>query len=182
MLVEQFRSLAKYNTWMNGKLYACCAQLDDATRKQEAGAFFGSIHGTLNHALLADKGWMMRFTGDEKRYSFRDDEGKPVRIRTLDQELHQDFEVLQRERKRLDEGIELWTLSLDEQTLQRELRWYSMSRKKEYAQPLWQAVLHCFNHQAHHRGQCSTLLTQVGQDLGVTDLGVFLAEDGHVKE
>jgi uncharacterized damage-inducible protein DinB len=29
---------------------------------------------------------------------------------------------------------------------------------------------HVFNHQTHHRGQASTLLSQAGVDIGVTDL------------
>ena len=31
-------------------------------------------------------------------------------------------------------------------------------------------LLHFFNHQTHHRGQATTLLTQAGADVGVTDL------------
>ena len=31
-------------------------------------------------------------------------------------------------------------------------------------------VFHFFNHQTHHRGQATTLLSQAGQDVGVTDL------------
>ena len=55
--------MARYNRWMNDKLYGHCATLADADRKADMGAFFGSIHGTLNHLLLADRVWMGRFTG-----------------------------------------------------------------------------------------------------------------------
>jgi len=34
----------------------------------------------------------------------------------------------------------------------------------------WVLVAHLFNHQAHHRGQLTTLLSQMGHDPGVTDL------------
>ncbi len=60
---EYARTLARYNRWMNEKLYACAAQLDDGARKADMGAFFKSIHGTLNHLLLADRVWMGRFVG-----------------------------------------------------------------------------------------------------------------------
>lgn len=30
--------------------------------------------------------------------------------------------------------------------------------------------MHVFNHEAHHRGQATTLLTQAGADVGLTDL------------
>ncbi|MDD9939225.1 MAG: DinB family protein [Myxococcales bacterium] len=182
MLLDQYRGLAKYNSWMNRKVLDACAQLDDSTRKRDLGAYFGSIHGTLNHVLLADRAWMMRFTGDETRFAFRNDAGEPVRIRSLDQELHSDFDTLRRERERLDEAIELWVFGLDQPTIERTLRWYSMNRKREYEQPLWWAISHFFNHQTHHRGQLGTLLNQLGLDLGVTDLGLFIAEDGRVEE
>ena len=49
---EWARTLADYNRWMNERLYALCAGLSDAERKRDRGAFFRSIHGTLNHILL----------------------------------------------------------------------------------------------------------------------------------
>ncbi|WP_417586079.1 DinB family protein, partial [Nitrincola sp.] len=41
-------------------------------------------------------------------------------------------------------------------------------------------VLHFFNHQTHHRGQVSTLLSQAGVDIGVTDLMVQIPEEPNV--
>ena len=38
--------MAAYNRWQNSNLYAAAATLSNAERKQERGAFFGSIHGT----------------------------------------------------------------------------------------------------------------------------------------
>ncbi len=61
MRIEQTRLFAAYNTWMNDKLYDACATLSDEDRKRDRGAFFHSIHGTLNHLLLADSVWMGRF-------------------------------------------------------------------------------------------------------------------------
>ncbi len=37
-------------------------------------------------------------------------------------------------------------------------------------------LLHFFNHQTHHRGQASTLLTQAGVDTGVTGLLVRIPD------
>ncbi|MCZ7598156.1 MAG: hypothetical protein M5U09_11100 [Gammaproteobacteria bacterium] len=48
---------------MNDKVYAAAGTLDDVARKLDRGAFFGSIHGTLNHLLVGDRIWMARFTG-----------------------------------------------------------------------------------------------------------------------
>jgi hypothetical protein len=60
---DMFQTFARYNEWMNEKVYAVCAGIDDAERKRDRGAFFKSIHGTLNHLLFGDRAWMGRFTG-----------------------------------------------------------------------------------------------------------------------
>lgn len=62
MRAEQARDMAAYNQWMNERLYAVCANLSDADRRKDRGVFFKSIHGTLNHLLLADRIWLGRFS------------------------------------------------------------------------------------------------------------------------
>lgn len=57
------RTMAAYNRWMNERLYELCAGIPDAERKRDRGAFFKSVHGTLNHLLYGDRAWMSRFTG-----------------------------------------------------------------------------------------------------------------------
>jgi uncharacterized damage-inducible protein DinB len=47
-----YEMMADYNYWMNQKLYAICAEIPDEKRKENLGAFFQSIHGTLNHLLF----------------------------------------------------------------------------------------------------------------------------------
>ncbi|MCR6652604.1 MAG: hypothetical protein NVV73_14435 [Cellvibrionaceae bacterium] len=60
-MLGQFTLLADYNIWMNDKVYAAASELSDAEFKKNCGAFFGSIHGTLNHLLVADRIWLQRF-------------------------------------------------------------------------------------------------------------------------
>ena len=43
--------MARYNRWQNQNLYGVADALADAERRRERGAFFGSIHATLNHLL-----------------------------------------------------------------------------------------------------------------------------------
>ena len=50
--------MASYNRWQNESLYGAAGTLTDAQRKEQRGAFFGSIHGTLNHLLWADQMWI----------------------------------------------------------------------------------------------------------------------------
>jgi uncharacterized damage-inducible protein DinB len=158
MRVEQARALARYNTWMNDKLYAACATLSDEERKRDRGAFFKSIHGTLNHILLADLIWLGRF------------EGRPFAFRSLDQELHAGFDELYAERMAVDARIERWAAGLTDAELEAKLEFTSAITKRKHAPALWKLVAHFFNHQTHHRGQVTVLLSQAGVDYGVTDL------------
>ena len=58
---DNYRFLARYNRWFNARLYDACEKLGDDERKRDRGAFFGSIHHTLTHLVLADKMWLQRF-------------------------------------------------------------------------------------------------------------------------
>lgn len=162
-LIDHARAMARYNAWMNERLFETCAKLSDEERKRDVGAFFKSIHGTLNHILLADRIWMGRF------------EGAPFAFTSLRDELYADFEELRRARLCEDERISRWVDALTDADLGRELNYMSAVNPKPRRYPLWFAVSHFFNHQTHHRGQVTTLLSQFGVDPGVTDL-IWLPE------
>lgn len=154
----QAKTMARYNQWMNLRLYELVASLSDAERKQDRGAFFKSIHGTLNHILLADKIWLGRFLKE------------PFVATSLSQELYADFEQLTQARQQTDQRILQWTGALTREQLASELRFIPITIPVEKVLPMWLAVTHFFNHQTHHRGQITTLLSQMGIDPGVTDL------------
>ena len=78
IIAEQYRWWARYNTWMNERLYAQAATLSDADRRRDLGAFFRSLHGTLNHVLWADRIWMWRFTEDATIGASRDRHGNVI--------------------------------------------------------------------------------------------------------
>lgn len=157
------RTLQNYNRWMNERLYDCCSTLSDEERKRDAGAFFRSIHGTLNHLLLGDRIWLGRFVS------------KPFVVGSLDHELYSDFSQLRLEREATDVAISSWISSLSETDLAGELSYMSVVSPQPRRYPLWVAVTHFFNHQTHHRGQLTALLAQRSINPGVTDL-IWLPE------
>jgi uncharacterized damage-inducible protein DinB len=168
--LEWLATLARYNHWMNDKLYGLAATLSDEARKRDCGAFFKSIHGTFNHLLLADRVWLARFTGVTVP-----DEFIGPGIRSLDQELYADFEDLRRERALTDDALSAWISGLTAERLAAPLVYSRRGQRQE--SPLWWAVAHVFNHQTHHRGQITTLLMQQGSDPGVTDLFAMLRSE-----
>ncbi|TJZ73811.1 DinB family protein [Chitiniphilus eburneus] len=150
------RLQACYNRWMNQRLFDVCGALDDTTRRSDLGAFFKSVHGTLEHLIWADTMWLARFTAAPLP------EGTSIQI--------DDWPALCAERQALDARIETWTDGLSESWLAAPFTFRSVMTGVERTQPGWALVIHFFNHQIHHRGQLTTLLAQLGVDFGVTDL------------
>ena len=171
MSPEWLGALARYNRWMNDKLYGLAATLSDEARKRDVGAFFKSIHGTFTHLLLADSVWLASYRGLTVPDGFMGPHG----IRSLDQELYVEFEDLRRERGLTDDALSAWISGLTHERLAAALVY--MRRGQKHESPLWWAVAHLFNHQTHHRGQITTLLTQQGCDPGSTDLLAMLREE-----
>ncbi|MCU0523462.1 MAG: DinB family protein [Elainella sp. Prado103] len=152
-----YATLAEYNQWMNQKLYAVCAEVPDEVRRRDQGAFFKSIHGTLNHLLFGDRIWLGRFLSQPFA-------GK------IGEELYADFAQLRQEREITDQQILGWAHQLTATWLNRSLTYTSGVDGKTRTLPNWLLVTHLFNHQTHHRGQLTTLLSQLGYDVGITDL------------
>ncbi len=157
MKTDYYQMMADYNQWMNRKIYAVCEQIPDAQRKEDRGAFFKSIHGTLNHLLYGDLAWLGRF------------QDHPIPT-VIGPNLYEEFDELQIRREALDQQIIDWTQTLSETWLAQPFRYTSNVDRITRELPTWILVTHMFNHQTHHRGQLTTLLTQMGHDPGVTDI------------
>ena len=156
---QLYQTFARYNHWMNEKVYAVCAGIDDGERKRDRGAFFQSIHGTLNHLLSGDRIWLGRFTG------------RPYPIAPMGVDLYDDFDALRAARSAMDRDILDWTTGLTEAWLREPFSWTSGVDGQTRTRPGWLLASHLFNHQTHHRGQLTTLLCQMGHDdVGSTDL------------
>lgn len=156
-LVENFRMLARYNALANLRLYDACARLSDAERKRTRQAFFGSIHGTLNHIMVGDRTWLARFEGAE------------VPSTNLDAILYEDFDELREARRIEDARTQAFASGLDERALEGKIR-YTNNEGNVHADPVDLLVAHFFNHQTHHRGQVHDMLTQTDIPPPVLDL------------
>ena len=159
--------MAQYSHWMNSRLYDTCAQLGDSKRREDLGAFFGSIHLTLNHILHGDRMFLSRFEGKDEQFA------------PLGTDLFPEFADLQRAREQTDEQMQVWADGVEEDWLAARLTYRSMSDGKIRTVEHWVLVTHMFNHGTHHRGQITTLISQLGLDVGATDIPFmpqFLAE------
>ncbi|MBO9999547.1 MAG: damage-inducible protein DinB [Cyanobacteria bacterium SID2] len=153
-----YTTMAHYNIWMNQKLYDACEQISDEERKLDRGAFFKSVHSTLNHLLFGDLAWMGRFI-DRK-----------LTDKKIGEDLYESFDELRSAREKTDREILDWTKNLSSEWLESSIVYASQAYGRTRILPAWLLVTHMFNHQTHHRGQLTTLLTQMGYDVGSTDL------------
>ncbi|HEU0203753.1 MAG TPA: DinB family protein [Burkholderiaceae bacterium] len=155
---EHCQMFSAYNTWMNEKIYAASATLSDEERRRDRGAFFKSIHSTLNHLLWGDRLWLGRF--NSRSYA----SGK------IGVDLYEDFDQLRLARAEMDAEITDWAMKVTPQKLAGNVTWFSGIAQRDMTRPVWLCVSQMFNHQTHHRGQVTTLLVQAGLDPGITDL------------
>jgi uncharacterized damage-inducible protein DinB len=161
---SHFSKMAKYNAWANARLYAMARGLPDALYRQNVGAFFGSLHGTLNHLMVTDRIWMCRFTaiGDSPK--------------TLDAILFEDLPSLELARREQDTRIVQYIDGLSDSDIGKDVT-YLMTNGIPQRYPLEDLLAHLFNHQTHHRGQAHTILTLLGiAEPQSLDLSVMLRE------
>jgi uncharacterized damage-inducible protein DinB len=155
---EYCQLMARYNRWMNERLYATLSAMSDEERKRDRGAFFASMHGTLNHLLWGDRMWLGRFIDE------------PCDVPPFGADMYTDFADLSRERELTDTKIANWAVSVTGAWLAGTLSFKSKVDGRTREMPRAIAVLQLFNHGTHHRGQLTTLMRQAGADPGVTDL------------
>ena len=156
-MTQFWAQYARYNRLANETLYEACGMLPDAEYRRNLGAFFGSVHGTLNHLLLGDTIWMTRFEGKEHPSTH------------LDAIQHETFDALRETRVAMDRRIERFFAEVPEGFERRSVR-YVNNAGFVSEDPLAVILPHFFNHQTHHRAQVHTLLSQLGRDPPVLDL------------
>ena len=167
--LAHLRLMAGYNTWMNQKLYAAAASLPAQELAADRGAFFGSLLGTLNHLVAGDTIWLRRFATHPARFAALEPVLALPAPSGLNAIYSADLAVLGAHRRMLDHVIGAWTAQLADIDLDHVLH-YASTKGIRSQKRFGDLLLHFFNHQTHHRGQASTLLSQAGVDLGVTDL------------
>ena len=159
--VAHYRMFGRYNAWANSRLYNATARLSAEQYRADRGAFFKSVHGTLNHLLVTDRIWMQRFTGEGDA---------PNR---LDAILFESFDDLRAARAVEDRRIVDFVDGLDDGRIAGTIKYRRVSSPEEFEQQLAPALAHWFNHQTHHRGHVHALLTGLVGEAPELDLLIF---------
>ena len=158
--------MARVNAWVNRRLYDTTAGLPDAAYRAERGAFFGSIHGTLNHILVVDRLWLGRIAGVDHA------------IRALDQILCDDLATLRAARAVEDARLIELVDGLDADAQRAPVRYRRIIGAGIEEARADHILITLFNHQTHHRGQVHAMLTQADVAPPPLDVMFFLEETG----
>ena len=158
--------MARFNAWVNKRVYGCVAGLSDADYRKDRKAYFGSIHNTLNHLLVVDRTWTSRIRSV--------DHG----IESLDQILYDDFAALRAAREAEDAALIELVDGLSDEELRSPVSYRFMTGDGRHSSRRDHILITLFNHQTHHRGQIHAMLTQQDIDPPPLDVIVFLEEAG----
>lgn len=143
---------AKYNAWANSRIYNALRSLSDAERKENRRGFFGSIHNTMNHVLLADLIYRERL------------EKKPTSYTRLDEVLFEDFDELEAAHRANDDWYVGFCAAMDPTDLEKDLSFQAvgMDKPEFFSLPLRLCLTNLFQHQIHHRGQVHHMISHAG--------------------
>ena len=169
-----FLQLARYNVWATARLIDAVAVLSEEDYRRDAGLFFKSIHGTLNHLLVGEHlVWYRRFAlgeSPQKSDGVRlNMEAEPVRERLAT--------ALQDGASRWGSLIASWPTERFDGTLD-----YTTMGGEPVSLPFAATLAHVFNHGTHHRGQITAALTALGQPAPELDLAYLLHEESTVEK
>jgi uncharacterized damage-inducible protein DinB len=165
---QHFRLMSGWHVWAFERLYAVVGRVAEEQYRQDAGLFFKSIHGTLNHMLLVEHVWRGRLTGELFRIASLADELEPDRARL---------------RERLLAHAAVWgpmVQAMSDDEFDSDLAFRTL-KGDAYSLPRASIVHTMFTHGAHHRGQITTALTQWGHEAPVMDFPYFLMTLPHDK-
>ncbi|NTS39733.1 DinB family protein [Flavisolibacter sp. BT320] len=139
---------AAYHSWANNLLLSTIQSLPEEQHQAAVKSSFPSLYKTVLHMYDAESIWWQRLKLQEK--VDRPSDTFTGDMATLSQEV-----LLQNKR------WHQWVTNANEHALQHEFIYYN-SRKERFKQPVYQMLLHLFNHGTYHRGQLVTMLRALG--------------------
>ena len=160
--IAHFNRQARYHVWATHRLLDAISRLSDDDYRKDVGLFFQSIHGTLNHWLVAEHLlWYARFSKGASPLLALDVEMEPDRDRL--------GQALKGGAANWEHLIRTWSAERFDGQLD-----YRTSQGAPLSLPFSATLAHVFNHATHHRGQITAALTAMGQPCPELDMVYFL--------
>lgn len=155
-LLEQY---AVYNYWANKTLLERLAQVPLEILLKDMNSSFGNIYNTFKHIMTVESVWWQRIKLSEHVEAPKDPQ--------------ENFDELSKMILYSSTRWMEWVKEANEKNLTHVFG-YQNSKKEYFKQPVYEVLLHLFNHQTYHRGQIVTMMRQNLIDkIPATDFIVF---------
>ncbi|MZI93774.1 damage-inducible protein DinB [Vibrio sp. CAIM 722] len=171
-VASNFKIIARYNQRMNLQLLSTCRSLSPAQLNRDTRSYFSSIFDMWNHMIVADRLMLQRLADNHIIIT-----EKSLQSLELDEVNwpETDLDNLVGIRESIDHLIVDFSHCLTPEDCQKSLT-YVTENAVTVTFTVNEFLLHWGNHQTHHRGQLTCVLSQFGLDYGVTDLPLIVPE------
>src|SRR5437868_2304808 len=154
------KQYAAYSIWANRKIFDCIYNLSDEQINREVSSSFSSIYKTVLHMLDAESIWWQRLKLAEH-------------IERPSDSFSGSFEELSKKLEAQSKLWEEWVNNANENQISHVFS-YQNTKKEQFKQPVYEMLMHIFNHNTYHRGQLVTMIRQLGYDkIPPTDFIVY---------
>ena len=162
---ELLRQMATYHIWANQRILDSVLSLPEEKQLSELPSSFNSLHKTILHMWDAESIWWQRMKLHE-RFVIPSENFKGTTRDVVNGLMSQN---------RLWES---WVANVNDHMLEHVFE-YRNNKREQVKMPIWQMVLHVFNHGTYHRGQLVNMLRQLGvEKIPQTDFSVWVRSKG----
>jgi uncharacterized damage-inducible protein DinB len=147
---ELLKQYAAYNYWAHNRLFELILQLPAEKQQTEITSSFNGLLKTILHCWDAEAVWWQRVKLQE-RILFPGE--------NFQGDLRDACSGLLMQSKQWED----WVANASELSIDHVFQFYN-TKKELVKMPVYQVVLHVFNHGTYHLGQLVTMLRQLGVD------------------
>ncbi len=145
---ELLKQYAAYNIWSNQKIANVILNLTEEKQQAELPSSFSSIYKTVLHMWDAESIWWQRMKLQD-RLVIPSENYKGTMVDIINGLAQQSNQWAE------------WISNASDLAIDHVFQ-YQNTRKEQFKQPIYQMLLHVFNHGTFHRGQLVNMLRQLG--------------------
>lgn len=147
---ELLKQMAAYNVWASQKILEVINALTEEKQKADMPSSFTSLYKTVLHMWDAESVWWQRLKMHE-------------RLIVPSENFNGSMQDVSNGLLAQSALWKDWVENSTDMALEHVFQYYN-NKKELFKQPVWQMVLHVFNHGTYHRGQLINMLRQLGMD------------------
>jgi uncharacterized damage-inducible protein DinB len=169
MHLEYLRLLFDYNSWANRHLLDYAEQATPEQLQARDDSAYGGLYATLEHTMETEWSWLnVMLQGDARGIDWDALETDPADL--------PDVVAIRARWAQVDTALQSFVRGLDaegDRSPDRIITWVGDNDALRH-RPVWQILLHVFNHGTQHRSETAAMLTRAGHSPGEMDLTRYL--------